>query len=277
MLDDLAGASEASVRADYGNPAGTEADGDGYIWNMYHDGYRRFVMIGIGGGMVQAVYSNSADFRLFGIRTGMDRNDVRSRMSADFGEPVTRIRRGNAYYPVSHTDEKDVFAGGDAYYTFYYDLTDGYRLTSVRITGRETEESAEAFPEASDAIASAMEKITFHLVNAIRVDKGLPAFRWSAELCRIARAHSRDMFIHDYFSHTGPDGLNAAGRLDAAGVAYTDYAENIAYNHTDPVDCVENLMNSEGHRDNILFPSGRAGIGIFIGDGRILQTQLFVR
>ncbi|HLD25164.1 MAG TPA: CvpA family protein [Patescibacteria group bacterium] len=113
-------------------------------------------------------------------------------------------------------------------------------------------------------------------VNQERVSRGMPELRVDTRITAVARGKSRDMFERKYFSHYDPDGKNAADRMTAAGVAFSLVGENLAY--APDVDTAhEGLMNSEGHRANILEPRfHRIGIGVI--DGGVygqMYTQIF--
>lgn len=114
------------------------------------------------------------------------------------------------------------------------------------------------------------------LVNKERVQKGLAPLTLDPSISTVARGKSRDMFERRYFSHYDPDGKNAADRMDAAKISYTVVGENLAY-APDLTSAHEGLMNSPGHRANILEPRfGRIGIGVI--DGGIygkMFTQIF--
>lgn len=91
----------------------------------------------------------------------------------------------------------------------------------------------------------------FRLVNQERLKKGLPELSWEAEIVPIARAHAEDMWRRKYFGHLSPEGEDVGARLDKANIAYTLAGENLALAPT--VQTAHNgLMNSEGHRENIL-------------------------
>jgi len=114
------------------------------------------------------------------------------------------------------------------------------------------------------------------LVNKERTDRGLPALVYDPVITEVARGKSRDMFDRRYFSHYDPDGKNAADRMQAARVSYTLVGENLAY-APDLTSAHTGLMNSEGHRANILEPEfGRIGIGVIDGGayGKMF-TQIF--
>ncbi|MHB1454029.1 MAG: CAP domain-containing protein [Saccharofermentanales bacterium] len=275
-LDNLIGSSRSAILDTYGNPLSTELSEYGSTWHIYHNRYKRFIMIGIKDDLVTNVYSNSADLEIFGVGIGAPRESVRLKLKADFGSPLTSIMKGTSRYPISDTDQKDVFTDGNAYYTFFYDMTKGGTLTAVQIACSSIEQKTGLFPAASAEMASAMENISFCLMNTIRIRMGKPAIRWDNRIAAIARGHSCDMHDQDYFGHTGPEGLNAAGRLKAAGLAYLQCSENIARNHPSAIGAFETFMNSAGHRKNILSSTECTGIGVYMGDGEILLTQMFV-
>jgi len=103
------------------------------------------------------------------------------------------------------------------------------------------------------------------LVNQERTKRGLKALQWDPQLLPVARAHSQDMFARGYFSHYTLEGKDPFDRMKAAGIKYYSAGENLALGPTLSI-CHEGLMNSPGHRANILNPTyGRVGIGILDG------------
>jgi uncharacterized protein YkwD len=103
------------------------------------------------------------------------------------------------------------------------------------------------------------------LVNEERAAQGLRPLQADPELAEVARAHSRDMFARGYFSHVTPDGQDPFERMRQAQVKYRTAGENIALAATLPM-AHRGLMNSPGHRANILRPAfARVGIGIVDG------------
>lgn len=103
------------------------------------------------------------------------------------------------------------------------------------------------------------------LVNAERAKEGLPPLKADPEMTTIARAHSRDMFVRGYFAHNTPEGKTPFDRMRAAGAQFTAAGENLALAQTLEI-AHNNLMNSPGHRANILHPAfGRLGIGVLDG------------
>ena len=122
------------------------------------------------------------------------------------------------------------------------------------------------------------EQEMFDLVNQERTQRGIGALTYDAALQSVARSHSREMLDLGYFSHTSPNTGTLADRLATAGIGYTQAGENLAYAPSTSV-AHRGLMQSEGHRANILEPSfQRLGIGVFSApDGTIMVTQVFAR
>ncbi|MBI2405449.1 CvpA family protein [Candidatus Microgenomates bacterium] len=114
-------------------------------------------------------------------------------------------------------------------------------------------------------VDEAAETQMFALVNKERRERGIPELVWDQKIVIVARAHSRDMWERRYFSHVDPDGKSPGDRLEQGGVNFTYAGENLALAPTTQL-AHQGLMNSEGHRRNILDPSfRRVGIGVIDG------------
>lgn len=127
---------------------------------------------------------------------------------------------------------------------------------------------------------SANEQYLLELINAERAKAGAPPLAFDNDLSEAAQGHSQWMLAADVFSHTGSGGSSPTQRMKAAGyVLEGSWAtgENIAWATTraptgyqDEVKLLHtNLMNSSGHRANILNPNFReVGLGVEVGDYR---------
>lgn len=111
------------------------------------------------------------------------------------------------------------------------------------------------------------EQEMFTLVNTERAKAGLELLAFDNELRDVARAHSYDMFKRGYFSHYTPDGLSPFDRMNNADIEYIYAGENLALAPSTPL-AMQGLMNSPGHRANILNPNFKK-IGIGVIDGGI--------
>jgi len=118
----------------------------------------------------------------------------------------------------------------------------------------------------SDAVVdSSLEIKMIELVNKDRVEQGLSPLKRNEELTKVARKHSKDMFLRGYFSHITPDGKDPFDRMRADGIHFLTAGENIALAQTISI-AQYGFMHSPGHRANILNPAfGHIGIGILDG------------
>ncbi len=87
------------------------------------------------------------------------------------------------------------------------------------------------------------------LVNIERANAGLEPLTMDAVLIDVANVRSPEIIVK--FSHTRPDGSNCFTAFVNRGDA-TTCGENIAAGHRTPEDVVNDWMNSEVHRANIL-------------------------
>ncbi|MDD3678954.1 MAG: CvpA family protein [Patescibacteria group bacterium] len=103
------------------------------------------------------------------------------------------------------------------------------------------------------------------LVNLERTKRGLRPLKMDKDLLRLARAHSRDMFERGYFAHVNPDGLDPFDRMREFEIPFKVAGENLALAPNVNL-AHEGLMNSPGHRANILTAEfGLVGIGCIDG------------
>lgn len=103
------------------------------------------------------------------------------------------------------------------------------------------------------------------LVNQERNKIGLQPLTADTALRKVALAHSVDMFQRGYFAHLTPEGKNPFDRMREAHIRFSLAGENLALAQTLTL-AHQGLMNSQGHRENILRPGfGRVGIGILDG------------
>lgn len=148
---------------------------------------------------------------------------------------------------------------------------------------------------------SELEQRVHILINEERINYGLKPLIWDDKIALIAREHSQDMAINDFFSHDNPDGEDPTDRGNRHGYScrkdYGSYytyglAENIALTpiYSNVVDCgsttsldnlagciVDGWMTSPGHRENILTSTyTKTGVGIaYSNNDEAYSTQNF--
>ena len=90
------------------------------------------------------------------------------------------------------------------------------------------------------------------------------ALTLDARLRCAARVQSKDMGTHDFMDHTGSDGSTPWQRMNNAGYAWTQAAENVAAGQATPAAVVDSWMNSPGHCNNLMAEGlTHLGVGYF--------------
>ena len=112
------------------------------------------------------------------------------------------------------------------------------------------------------------------LINEIRRNNGLSELTMNYSLIQVANIRSEE--ISRNWSHTRPDGTDWWTIHSQYGI-YGKLGENLAFGQTFPAEVVEDWMNSEGHRANILTPEFTSiGISVCIIDGTYYWSQEFL-
>lgn len=159
----------------------------------------------------------------------------------------------------------DIFGGA---------LTETMNFLTVKPEGNETVDLRFAVEKPTTDFNAEQEM--FRLVNKERIANGVPALTFNTKLQRLAQAYSKDMFQRGYFSHYNPEGQSPFDRMNINGITYGYAGENLALAPSTEL-AMQGLMNSPGHRKNIL--SGDfTKIGIGVMDGGIygkMFTQEF--
>lgn len=114
-------------------------------------------------------------------------------------------------------------------------------------------------------VDSEAEQSMFRAVNIERKNAGVQELSFDNSLRDVARSHSRDMFTRGFFSHFTPDGLSPFDRMGKAGIEFQFAGENLALAPSTDL-AMQGLMNSPGHRKNILSPNfNKIGVGVIDG------------
>ncbi|MCX8008467.1 MAG: CvpA family protein [Patescibacteria group bacterium] len=112
------------------------------------------------------------------------------------------------------------------------------------------------------SVDSVSEEQMLTLVNQERRIVGIQNLKPDQSLQVVARSYAKQMLFERFFSHYDKEGNDVSYRLSRYGVQFFLAGENLAY-APDLLSAHEGLMNSEGHRRNILDPKfQRIGIGI---------------
>lgn len=135
-------------------------------------------------------------------------------------------------------------------------------LTYLTVKPGSTDRIAIPSGETILSVDEESELAMFRLVNDERRKRGIAELIWEPKLIPPARAHAEDMWEREYFGHVSPEGEDVGDRLDRFEVDYQVAGENLALAPTLSL-AHSGLMNSEGHRANILEKEfKKIGIGV---------------
>lgn len=227
-------------------------------WNMMSASYEEFYLIGRTAEQETGRYETRVGQSAFGITIGAKRETVENK----YGEPVPYITKGRVNYTQNYKDGDGNKTSGtyviDGHYvTFFYDTHKGNVVRSITWVKQKTEVTKPGFfrTATTDAYRDSLEEMMVHLINQARVAEGLHPLIYTPQHNDIGRKHSTDMAMNNYFSHTDQNGGTALTRMKAGGLRFSWYGENLAYGQYSAIYAHEALMNSKGHRDNILRPN----------------------
>jgi uncharacterized protein YkwD len=239
----------------------------GLKWHAYHKDFHNFFM---------AMYDSNN--KVVGLYTNQDliasKNGIRIGTSKEMvlevlGNPMTGIQKGMTIYQFQEDRNYDVFELDGAYVTVFYDKYEGNTVTAMQIISEGVEQKKRDFyTKASQELSIGFEYQMFDLTNATRVQHQLPILIWDDHVSKTARKHSLDMAEKQYFDHTNLEGESPFDRMKEDHVNFRLAGENLAYGQFSSIFAHEGLMNSYGHRKNILQKDFEyLGVGVAFNEG----------
>lgn len=272
------GMSYDDVLSLFGDPKDSFLSEYGFIWNIFHVNFKNYIQIGVQDSKVVGIYTNSPEFFYNGISVGTEKAVV----NMTFETPITYIKKGNTRFIMNGIDDganMEVFMYRNSYITFFYDSFKNNSVTSVNIIDYDVEQSLNTlYADGTYDLKKSFEVQNFYLINAVRVRHGLYPLNFNGALSRSSFNHSQDMAKNGYFSHTSLSGETVVERVKEQGISYSAVGENIAMGAQNSIYMNELLMNSEGHRKNILADFKDVGTGVAFSDKNVpYLTQNFKR
>ncbi|WP_043932069.1 CAP-associated domain-containing protein [Bacillus sp. EB01] len=223
----------------------------GLNWNVYHKEYQQFVMVMYDKeDRVAGLYSGQD---LIASTNGIERGTAKDAVREKLGTPLRTIQKGGIHYRLQQQEDYDIYFEDGAYVTVFYDKHEGNTVTALQLVRQDIEEKkTDLYGHASGALKEGFEYQLFDLTNATRVNHQLPILEWDDHVRETARKHSADMAKNNYFSHTNLNGESPFDRMEEDNLRFMLAGENLAYGQFSSIFAHEGLMNSKGHRDNIL-------------------------
>ena len=236
----------------------------------------------------------------------VDGREIQALLRGVSGDKVILLKDGKEYFfPLSRLSAPD-----QSY----------VRDWSVKHPKVETEKADDGKPPpltdielkaAPDVNIQLVEQTVLLLTNEIRKSHGISSFGGNGEIANIAREHSKDMAVRNFFAHNNPDGDDPTARARKAGFSglirspdgksrlglsenigrvgrYTSFQEikrdgkmirrRIRW-HTEATmarQIVLGFMASVPHRANLLDPSrAYLGVGVHVHREHVFATQNF--
>jgi uncharacterized protein YkwD len=155
------------------------------------------------------------------------------------------------------TSSKNVFGGA---------VSDALNFLTIKPESNESVDLGFKLTEDQMSIDHQSELIMIEQVNKERTSRGLQALEPDDQLTELAREYARTMLLNGFFSHISlVDGTSPGDRATNHGINYQVLGENLAF-APDVYLAHQGLMNSPGHRANILSPDyNHVGIGVIDG------------
>jgi uncharacterized protein YkwD len=246
------GSTKQNVENMYGQPKRISLNEYHTNWHTYHENYQNFFMVAYNkDGKVAGLFTNqNLISSTNGIGIGTRKEEVLSKMGA---EPLTSIQKGIVRYNLPEDREYDIFHKDNSYITIFYDIHENNTVTAIQIISESLEnERADMYTNGSQVLKEGFEYQLFDLTNAERVKHNLSPLTWDERVRITARKHSDDMAANAYFSHTNLKGQDPFDRMAADQITFILAGENLAYGQFSSIFAHEGLLNSLGHRKNIL-------------------------
>lgn len=233
-------------------------------YTYYDDDYNNFIMISYIKDKVNALYTNQ---NIITSKSKIKYNTPKSVVRQRLGEPETEIVKGRVRYE-QNNKEYDVFHKNHIYTTVFYDKHRRNNVTAVlQVSDAMENRLKEQYGAPSKSLADSFELQNFDLVNAERKQHQLSTLKYSKQNSETARKHSKDMANNHYFDHTNLKGQSPFDRLKKDGITFNSAGENLAYGQVSSIYAHQGLMNSIGHRKNILNDTFKIlGVGVDFND-----------
>ncbi|HAZ5463672.1 TPA: CAP domain-containing protein [Staphylococcus aureus] len=257
--------SKSDVEKKLNKPKRVTFNEYGTKWYTYYDGdYNNFIMVSYIKDKVNALYTNQ---NIITSKSKIKYNTPKSVVRQRLGEPETEIVKGRVRYE-QNNKEYDVFHKNHIYTTVFYDKHRRNNVTAVlQVSDAMENRLKEQYGAPSKSLADSFELQNFDLVNAERKQHQLSTLKYSKQNSETARKHSKDMAKNHYFDHTNLKGQSPFDRLKKDGVTFNSAGENLAYGQVSSIYAHQGLMNSIGHRKNILNDTFKIlGVGVDFND-----------
>ncbi|GBD63411.1 MULTISPECIES: CAP domain-containing protein [Tetragenococcus] len=271
------GDNREEIENNYGEPARETANEYGLEWASYHENYQNFLLVAYDQqDTVQGLYTNQD---LVAAQNDITLGTTKSQVHEELGEAENAIIHRGFNMQTNDDGEYDVYRIDGNYITIFYDVHENDEVTAMQIVEESLETDKNSpYADASEDLKEGFEYQLFDVTNAERAKRGLNVLDWNEEVRGTARKHSTDMADNHYFDHTNQQGQSPFDRMQEDGIAFMSAGENLAQGQPSSIYAHQGLMNSEGHRKNIVNDGfTELGVGVdFNEDNQPVYTENFL-
>ncbi|MGL5755084.1 MAG: CAP-associated domain-containing protein [Paraclostridium sp.] len=267
------GDSVDSVIKKIDNPDRKDYSEYGFEWYVYNRFKNNFVMVGIENDKVVGLYSNSINStEMLDIKLGDEMDNIRK-----ISKPIEYKKKGNTKFIIESNNQFDIFIEDGKYITVFYDIHNESKAISYQIIDKVVENRTQhIYPKYSEELKKSFEMQTIDLINSVRDKSGLKRLKLSEKASISSLKHSENMKNENFFDHINKKNETPFDRMKKEHISYSLAGENIAAGQINAIYAHEALMNSLGHRKNILGDYDNIGVGVsFGGHYNVYYTQNF--
>ncbi|MEI4769579.1 CAP domain-containing protein [Psychrobacillus sp. FJAT-51614] len=251
------GDSTSSVTSKLGSAKKKIANEFNASTSIYHNSYNNFYTISYLNNKIASLYTKDKNYQFKGISIA----STISQLENNLGKEYETTRNLYPFEIITYD-----FPQYEA--NFFIDVHNDNKVTAIYLIDNQLiKRNTNLYPIKSSTLETSYETLLFELTNAERKAKGVSILQYSTHVSNVARGHSIDMGIHNYFEHDNLKGESPFDRLANGGVLFRNAGENIASGYTNPYYAHEALMNSIGHRKNIVSTNyTQLGVGVSFGE-----------
>ncbi|AEG59193.1 CAP domain-containing protein [Desulforamulus ruminis] len=197
---------------------------------------------GIGSAEAYTSYSNSSSNYTYYGHSSSYAQPSNNTQSANY----SNYSKGSNY-----TNYSNYTKYGNSQASNYTNYTN-YQKPTYNTPGQSTSNPGQVTnPSSPGSVSTSDEQAMLNLINKERAAAGLKPLTMDAALSQVARMKAEDMIRNNYFSHQSPTYGSPFDMMKSNGITYRYAGENLA-GAPDVNTAHTNLMNSSGHRANIL-------------------------
>ncbi|WP_432354860.1 CAP domain-containing protein [Sporosarcina sp. A2] len=265
-ISTLVGKTSKEVVGQFGEPDRKDLSVFGFEWWIYTA--NPMIMVGItDDGTVNQIYSADTKADVYPYENGQSSQDIYR--STIIESELEVVVGENQYTFVLNGDDikNKMLIQSEGLFTQLYMDEKGEELEGVRFIDPVTlvmQQPYDLFykgdlvevkkPSSKDqmAVDRALERQILDITNIYRANHGFSNLKKDYQLQVVAREHSKEMALQNYFSQDSPTLGSLANRLKLAGIDVKKAGENIALNYTDAIEAVHGWLNSPAHQEVLL-------------------------